>query len=646
MRRIGVFVCECGLNIARTVDVARVVKAIGSYSGVVYSSKYRYLCSKQGQELIREGIMAEKIEGVVVAACSPTLHETTFRNVAKAAHLNPHLCEIANIREQCSWVHESREKATEKAIRILKATVEKVRLNEPLTAVGVSIKKRALVVGGGISGIQAALDIANSGFEVVLVEKSPSIGGHMAQLSETFPTLDCSQCILTPKMVEVSQHPKVKILTLSEVEDVSGYVGNFTVRIRQKPRYVIEESCDGCGECAEVCPIEIPDEWEMALTTKKAISVPFPQAIPPVYNIDMNHCIECYKCVEACGKKRAIDLSQNDTYLTENVGAMIFATGYDVLPTEEAQEYGYGKYDGVIDGLTFERLLAASGPTHGEVRRPDGKIAKEVVFIQCVGSRNQEKGVPYCSKICCMYTAKQSRLYKERVPNGQAYVFYMDIRAGGKGYEEFVQKVIEESGALYIRGRVSKVFKEGDKLVVWGEDTLLARRIEIAADLVVLATALAPSEGIEVLAEKMRLNIDENGFLNEAHPKLQPVESLTMGYYLAGCAQSPKDITETVTQSSGAASKVLAIFSKDLLLKEPTTVTIREELCTGCEACIEVCPYDALILDVQKGKVKVKAEALCEGCGSCASSCLRRAIQLRNLSDRQVFRMIEAFVRD
>jgi heterodisulfide reductase subunit A len=633
------------LNIARTVDVDQVVKAVKSHRGVVHTLKHRYLCSKPGQNLIKEEIEEGKVDRIVVAACSPTLHEATFRSAAEASGINFYACEIANIREQCSWVHDDMEKATGKAIKIVRMAIEKVRRDEALTPISVPVTKRALVVGGGISGIQAALDVANSGYEVVLVEKQPSIGGHMAQLSETFPTLDCSQCILTPRMVEISQHPRIKILTCSEVTQVSGYIGNFKVEVRRRPRYVIEEVCDGCGECADVCSVEIPNEWEMNLTTKKAISIPFPQAVPLTYEIDMDHCIECYKCVEVCGKRGAINFSQQESYITEEVGAIILATGYDLYALQEGQEYGYGKYMDVIDGLTFERILSASGPSQGEVRRPsDGKIPMEVVFIQCVRSRDQEKGVPYCSKICCMYTAKHALLYKQRVPDGQAYVFYMDIRAGGKGYEEFVQRVMEEYGVIYLRGRVSKAFKEGDKMVVWGEDTLTSRTVEIAADLVVLATAVVPSEGVRELADNLRINIDEHGFLSEAHVKLRPVESLTAGYYLAGCAQAPRDITETIAQASAAASKVIALFSEDLFFKEPTTVTIEEGLCTGCGVCVEACPYDALALNTEKGKVEV-IEVLCEGCGACVSSCICRAIRLRNLTDRQVFEMIEAIGR-
>lgn len=642
MKRIGVFVCDCGLNIARTVDVDRVVAAAAACRGVVHAARYRYLCSKPGQALIQAGIAAAHLDRLVIAACSPTLHEVTFRQVVEAAGINVHACEIANIREQCSWIHTDREAATAKAIQIVGMAVAKVELDEALSPLSVPVTKRALVVGGGISGIQAALDIANSGYEVVVVERTASLGGHMAQLAETFPTLDCSQCILTPRMVEIAQHPRVTILTNAAVTQVSGYLGNFHVTVTRQPKYVDEAVCDGCGECAEVCPVEIPHPWERNLTTTRAIAVPFPQAVPLTYAIDMEHCIECYKCVEVCGKRRAIDFSQQATTVTEEVGAILFATGYDLYPLPEGQEYGYGTCLDVVDGLTFERILSASGPTQGEVRRPsDGTIPQVVVFIQCVRSRDPERGVPYCSKICCMYTAKHALLYKQRVPHGQAYVFYMDIRAGGKGYEEFVQRVIEEHGVLYLRGRVSRVFEDEGKLVVWGEDTLTARKVEIAADLVVLATALVPSEGVQALAETLRLNIDEHGFLSEAHAKLRPVESLTAGYYLAGCAQAPRDIAETIAQASGAASKIIALFSGDRFFKEPTTVTVVERLCTGCGACVDACPYEALALNPATGTVEVTA-VLCEGCGACVATCVCRALQLRNLTDRQVFEMIDA----
>lgn len=642
MKRLGVFVCECGLNIARTVDVDSLVTEITRVPGVVRAIKNKYLCSEPGQSVIKNTIRQAKLDHIIIAACSPTLHETTFRRVVESIGLNPYLCEIANIREQCSWIHHDPQQATKKALHIIKSIIAKTRLNTSLTPIQVPLIKKALIVGGGISGIQAALDIANSGYRVIIVEKDASLGGHMAQLSETFPTLDCSQCILTPKMVEVAQHPQITIHTNTTIHDVSGYVGKFTVTLQKVPRYVLEDRCDGCGDCAEVCPVEIPNHWEQDLTTKKAISLPYPQAVPSVYQIDLNHCIQCFKCVDICGKRQAINFSQSETAFTEEVGAIIFATGYDLYPLTEDQEYGYGEHMDVIDGLTFERILSASGPSQGEVKRPsDNTIPKEVVFIQCVRSRNPEKGVLYCSKICCMYTAKHAVLYKHRVPDGQAYIFYMDIRAGGKGYEEFIQTAIEEYNVLYLRGRVSRVFKDGNKLMVWGEDTLTSRKIEIAADLVVLATAITPPKNIQQLANKIRLNTDTYGFLKEAHPKLRPVESLTTGYFLAGCAQAPRDIAETIAQASGAASKVISLFSGEVFHKEPTTITLNPSRCSGCGTCIDTCPYQALQLDAELNQVNI-IEALCEGCGDCVATCRSHALELRNCTDLQLYNMIDA----
>ena len=640
--RIGVFVCHCGKNIAGTVDVAKVAEAASRFPGVVYATHYEYMCSDPGQALIQRAIKEHRLNGVVVAACSPTMHEETFRRAASAAGLNPYLVEIANIREQVSWVHEG-PKTTEKAIRVARTMVEKVRANQPLTPAEIGVTRRALVVGGGIAGIQAALDIANAGFEVLLVEKSPSIGGHMAQLSETFPTLDCSQCILTPKMVEVSRHPKIRLLTYSEVVEVSGFVGNYRVRIRKKPTYVNPEKCNLCGECAKVCPVRVPNEFDRSLSTRAAIYIPFPQAIPSTYTLDERNCLgivplRCGKCAEVCEAK-AIDFDMHEEILEEEVGAIVLATGYELYPKEAMAEYGYGTIPDVIDGLEFERLLSASGPTRGEIRRPsDGKIPKEVVFIQCSGSRDPEHHKPYCSKICCMYTAKHALLYRHSVPDGKAYVFYIDIRAGGKDYEEFVNRAMEEERILYIRGKVAKVFREGDKVVVWGVDTLTGKRVEVRADLVVLAQAIVPSPGTEELARKLRIACGAEGFLREAHPKLRPLEALTAGVFLAGAAQGPKDIPEAVAQASGAAAKVVALLSQPKLEHAPEVAEVQEDLCSGCGICAPQCPYGAITVD----EVAHVNEILCEGCGTCVAACPSGALTFRNVGDEQILRMVRA----
>lgn len=646
MKRIGVFVCHCGTNIAGTVDIEKVLDNLSEYPGVVFTADHKYMCSDPGQKTVEEAIVDQRLEGVVIGACSPTMHESTFRKVAERSGLNPYQCEIANIREQCSWVHDDMESATEKATRIMKAMIEKVKMNESLSPVGFPVEKKCLVIGGGVAGIQSALDIADSGFHVYLVERSPAIGGHMAQLSETFPTLDCSQCILTPKMVSVSKHPNVELMTYCEVEDVSGYVGNFKVKILKKPRYVIEDKCNLCGECEKVCPQLVPSEFDEGLSLRKAIYIPFPQAVPATYTLDEEACLgihplRCDKCMKAC-EAEAIDYDMHPEIVEVEVGAIVVATGYDLYSQENLAEYGYGKHMDVIDGLQFERLLSASGPTEGVIKRPsDGKIPKEVVFVQCAGSRDPEEHMPYCSKICCMYTAKHALLYKHKVPDGQAYVFYIDIRAGGKDYEEFVQRAIEEENILYLRGKVSKIFRDGEKVMVWGVDTLTGKRVEIAADLVVLAMATIPSKGITELSRKLKIAVDEYGFLREAHPKLRPVESLTSGIFLAGAAQAPKDIPEAVGQGSGAASKAISILSVDQLLHEPLVAYVDENACSGCGICLPMCPYDAISLNERTGVAEIN-EILCEGCGSCVSACPSGAASLRNFSDGQIGNMISA----
>jgi heterodisulfide reductase subunit A len=644
MKKTGVFICHCGINIAGTVDVRKVARELSQQPGVAHAEDYVYMCSDPGQNLIAQAIKDKGLDSIVVACCSPTLHETTFRNASKRAGLNAFRCEIANIREQCSWVHKDMSKATPKAAQIIKSAVKRVQKNEQLEPISVPVTRRAMVIGGGIAGIQASLDLANSGYEVILVEKSPSIGGHMIQLSETFPTLDCSQCILTPKMVEASKHPKIKLMTYSEVQDVTGYVGNFKVKILKKPTYVDPAKCNLCDECTKVCPIVVPNEFDLGLTGRRAIYLPFPQAIPASYCLDDKNCpslfpVACGKCYHVC-KPKAINYDLKPEIIEEEVGAIIVATGYDLYDKEKMAEYGLGRYPDVLDGLEFERMCSASGPTQGKILRPsDHQEPKEVVFIQCSGSRDPELHCAYCSKICCMYTAKQAMLYKHHVHDGQAYIFYIDIRSGGKNYEEFVQRAVEEDGVVYLRGKVSKVFQEGNKLKVWGVDTLSGKKIEIDADMVVLAMAIRPAQGAQELAKKLKLALDKDGFLAEAHPKLRPVESVTAGMFLAGAAQAPKDIPEAVAQASGAAAKAVAILSQDRLFHSPTVAKVIGNLCTGCGMCVAVCPYDALTL--KDGKVEIN-EVLCEGCGTCTATCLRSAIQVKNLTQQQVAEMINA----
>ncbi|MBI4722999.1 MAG: CoB--CoM heterodisulfide reductase iron-sulfur subunit A family protein [Candidatus Stahlbacteria bacterium] len=653
MKRTGVFVCWCGSNIAGAVDVDQVVAAIKDYPGVAHAEHYVYMCSEPGQKLIRDAIRDKKLDSVVIASCSPTLHETTFRGLCRSTGLNPYQCEMANIREQCSWVHkDNKEEATLKAIRIVKTIVEKVNQNESLEPIKTPVTRRAMVIGGGIAGIQASLDIANAGYEVILVERSPSIGGHMIQLSETFPTLDCSQCILTPKMVEVARHPKIKLMAYSEIQEISGYVGNFKVKIKQKPRYIDCIKCTGCGICTEKCPVKVSSEFNEGLANRKAIYIPFPQAIPNYPVIDRQNCLyfktgKCKVCEKFCSAN-AIKFDDKDKIVEEEVGAVVVATGYDIYPIEKIGEYGAGKYKDVINGLQFERLLSASGPTAGEVKRlSDGKVPKRVVFISCVGSRDPEHHLAYCSKICCMYMTKHAMLYKHKVHDGEAIIFYIDTRAGGKGYEEFVSRAQENDKIVYIRGKVSKVFKNSnDKLVVWGADTLIGKQVEVECDMVVLSMAMVPSERTKELLGKLKIGSDPYGFVSEVHPKMRPVESVSAGFFIAGASQAPKDVPETVAQASAAASKVTDLFAFAELAHEPIVASVDEEICSGCGICIPLCPYKAREIEIKDGKRIAKVqEILCEGCGNCVSGCPANASQQHNLTTRQLLKMVKAGVK-
>jgi len=648
MRKIGVFICHCGVNIAGTVDVKRVAREMGEIGDVVHSEDYIYMCSDPGQLLIRNAIREEGLEGVVVACCSPSMHETTFRKAVKSEGLNPYLCEIANIREQCSWVHRGDEElATQKAAEIIRSVLEKMRQNETLETLTMPLTKRVLVIGGGIAGITASIDLADGGYEVILVERQPSVGGRLLQLSQTFPHLDDARCILGPKRGEIANHPKIKVMRYCEVEEVKGFIGNFDVRMRHKPSYVDWDKCSACGVCLERCPVEIPSEFEMGLKARKAIYTWAPAGDSGKPVIDRGRCRHftdenCTICEEVC-PERAIDYHQQERLSEERVGAIVVATGYDLFPVEMIGEYGYGKVPDVIDGLAFERMLSPLGPTGGEIRRPsDGRIPRDVVFIQCVASRDPERYMPYCSRVCCMYTAKQAKLLKRKVPGAQPYIFFMDIRTDSKGYEQFLQQTIEEEELIYLRGRVARVFREGDKVTVWGEDTLANRKVEVHADMVVLATALVPSQGIQDLAAKLRATTDKHGFLTEAHIKLYPVESPTKGIFLAGCGQGPKDITDTVAQASATASKIQALFSQDVLFQDPLVAFVDPEICSGCGLCVHVCPYEAREMDEYRRISRVH-EALCQGCGACIAACPNNACELRNSKATQVFGMIEVF---
>ena len=663
MQRIGVFVCHCGTNIAATVDVEAVAKALGQEPGVVFATDYPYMCSQSGQDMIRDAIHEKKLTGVVICSCSPRMHEQTFRKTCEKAGLNPYMVEIANIREQCSWIHKNREEATEKAVILGRAAIAKVQLNAPLTAGTSPVTKRALVIGGGIAGIQTALDIADAGFEVDIVEKKPTIGGKMTQIDKTFPTLDCAACILTPKMVDAAQNEKIHIYAYSEVEAVKGFVGNFHVTIRKKARYVNEDVCTGCGLCTEKCPQKkVPNEFNLGLDNRRAIYIPFAQAVPKVATIDPNYCTmlktgKCGVCSKVC-TAGAIDYKQKDELLEREYGAIVAATGFDPISLDKFDEFAYSKSPDVVSSLEFERLMNAAGPTGGTLLRPsDGTHSKTIVFVQCVGSRcdGGEKGKPYCSKICCMYTAKHAMLCREKYPDTDVYVFYIDVRTPGKNFDEFYRRAVEEYGVHYIKGMVGKVVPEGGKLKVQASDLIGNQQLHIDADMVVLSAAIEPDKSARPLATMLTASMDTNDFFTEAHPKLRPVESPTAGVFLSGACQGPKDIPETVAQAGAAASKVIGLLCKDSLTCNPCVAQPDEMMCNGCSNCEKVCPYGAITyIDKEfRGpnrttlirRVAQVNPAVCQGCGACTVACMSGAMDLKGFSNRQILAEVDAICK-
>lgn len=663
--KIGVYVCHCGINIGSVVDVPAVVEFASTLPGVAVSREYTYMCSDPGQNLVKDDIQEEKLNRVIVASCSPRMHEPTFRKTLKEAGLNPYFLEMANIREQCSWVHEDGGEATEKAKKLIEAAVAKALLLEALEEKEVDVIPSCLVIGAGIAGIQAALDIADAGFKVYLVEKTPSVGGHMAQLDKTFPTLDCSACILTPKMVDVANHPNIELMTYAQLEEISGYVGNFKAKIRKKARYVDFDNCTGCGVCAESCRLagRIPNEFDELIGMRGAVYLPFPQAVPAKYTIDPDRCLQLSKgkcgkegpaCQAAC-TAGCIDFEQQDEVVEIECGTVIVATGYDVFDMAKKPEYGWAENENVMTGLEFERLVSASGPTGGapilgrDKKGEGGYTPRKVAFIHCVGSRDKSVGNEYCSRVCCMYLAKQAHLIRDKLPDAEISVFYMDVRAFGKGFEEFYDRVRRE-GVRYIRGNPSEIFKKSadpddHTMVLKVEDTLTQTPMEYEADLVVLGVGLEPRKDVREIIDLFKLSQSTDGFFLEAHPKLRPVDTASDGVYLAGCCQGPKDIPDTVAQAKGAASSALILMAYGKVKVEAQVSEVTSSECRGCGFCVEVCPFTAIELvdENRMGNIVQVAsvnEALCKGCGSCAAACLSGAIQPRSFKDEQILPQI------
>jgi len=653
--KIGVYVCHCGSNIAGIVDVAEVSRWAAEQlkdRGVVIARDYKFMCSSLGQELIEKDIKELGLTRVVVAACSPHLHEKTFRNACKNAGLNPYLCELVSIREQVSWVHTDKVAATEKAKAVVSGGVERIIWHEPLTPLKVPIQPDTLVVGGGIAGIQAALEIADAGYHVYLVEREPSIGGHMAQFDKTFPTLDCSACILTPKMVDVGNHPNISLLTWSEVTNVDGYVGNFQVTIRQKPRYINTELCTGCGICQEKCPKKVVDEvFEAGLGYRKAVYTPFPQAVPKFPVIDHENCTfflkgTCKACEKFC-PTNAIDFNQQETTLKIDVGQIILATGYDLFDARRIPQYGYGRLANVFTSLEFERLTNAAGPTGGRIVLRDGVTTPEsIAIVHCVGSRDKNYN-NYCSSICCMQSLKFAHLAHEKT-GAEVYNFYIDIRTAAKSYDEFYQRIMDE-GTHFIRGRVAEITDaargpgEEGKLIVQAEDTLIGKQRRIPVDMVVLSAGLEPRTDAKEVARLFGLSCSADGWLIERHPKLDPVATMTEGVYIAGVAQGPKDIPASVAQGAAASARALGKIQQKEVSLEPIRATIDQDKCSGCRICNDLCPFNAILFHEDKMVSEVNP-ALCQGCGTCVAACPAGAISGTGFSNEQILAQVEGLL--
>jgi heterodisulfide reductase subunit A len=652
--RIGFYICHCGTNIAGMVDVQAVAKYVAALPNVVLSRDYKYMCSDPGQEMIVQDIIEHRLNRIVVAACSPLLHEHTFREATRRGGLNPFFFQMVNIREHDSWVHTDRQLATRKAMALSRAAIQRVPLHKPLEVKKVSINPNVLIVGGGIAGIHAALVLANAGKQVYLVERDPTIGGHMAKFDKTFPTLDCAMCVLSPKMAAAGSHPNITLWSYSEVVKVDGYVGNFKVTVRRKPRYVLEDLCTGCQECVEACIYKEPkfrDEFNLGLGKRKPVFLPFPQAIPPVVLIDPETCIElktgkCKKtCVEACGDRKAIDFKQKEELREITVGTIIVATGFQIFDAKRTPYYGYGIYPNVYNALEVERLVNASGPTGGEIVLRNGQVPKKVAIIHCVGSRDENSN-RWCSRVCCLYSLKLAHLIHEHT-QAEIYNFYIDIRTPGKSMEEFYCRVAEE-GINLIRGRVADVYPDPSdgatgRLIVQAEDTMLDCIMKVPVDMVVLSVGLEPHPDTEKIRRLFNMSCSSEGWFLERHPKLAPVSTFTDGIFLAGCCQGPKDIPDSVAQAGAAAAEAFSLIDKGNIELEPNTAFVVEAECSGCKSCIPLCPYTAISLLADKKKAYIN-EALCKGCGTCVAACPSGSIVQNLFEDAEIFNEIDGLL--
>jgi heterodisulfide reductase subunit A len=646
--KVGVYVCHCGLNIASKVDVSQMVAYAATLPGVSVAREYKFMCADPGQELIQQDIKDGLVDRVVVASCSPLMHEATFRRATSAGGISPFLFQMANIREDVAWVTDDRDAATEKAKALVGGAVRRVSEHESFERRYVPVHPEVLVVGGGIAGIHAALVMAEAGKHVYLVEKEATIGGHMARFDKTFPTLDCSACILTPKMSSVRANPNITLWTYSDVESVSGFSGDFVVRVRRRPRYVNEDLCTGCLSCIDACIYKrgrTDDPWNEGLSKRRPIYMAFPQATPSVVVVDPEACVDfrthkCPRpCVDAC-ERNAMDFDQKPRIEQIKVGAIILATGFHTFDARRIPAYGYDRYPGVYTSLEVERLLNASGPTNGELVMRDGSHPRRVAIVHCVGSRDANTNA-YCSRVCCMYSLKLAHLVRER-SGAEVTEFYIDLRTPGKGYEEFYEK-IQKEGTRFVRGRVAQVTEEDGALVVHATDTILGKVRRVPVDMVILAVGMEPQPDAEDVRRLFNIGCGAEGFFTERHPKLAPVSTFTDGIFLAGACQGPKDIPDTVAQAGAAAAEVLAMVDRGSVEIEPATAFIDAAVCSGCRTCVGMCPFSAISFDAATNVATVN-EVLCKGCGTCVAACPSGAAQQRLFTDAEIFAELEGLL--
>ena len=627
--RIGVWVCECGGNISDVVETQDVVDTIKDE--VEYAKVERYLCSKPSVDAIKEAVEKNNLDRIVLACCTPKMHRTTFQSNLEEKGINPAFLEMVNIREHCSWVHkDDHEGATQKSLDLIRGAISRAKESDALEPKKMDVVPEALVIGAGVSGITTSLRLSEFGMKVHLVEKRPSIGGHMIQFPKVFPTLDCSQCILTPKMAQVSQSQNINLYSYSEVKEISGVPGDFKVKVHVKPRGVNVETCIGCGACSRVCPTDADDEYNEGLGKRKAAYIPFPQAVPSVYTIDFENCIKCGQCTRVCPRD-AIDLDDPGKDIELNVGAIVLATGYELYDLSGLPQYGYGLYPNVVTSLEMERILDVNGPTGSQLIVPEtGKQVKSIAYVLCAGSRDTEVGMPYCSRVCCLYSLKQAQLLRDR--GIEVWIHYIDIRSPGRRYEEFY-RTTQEKGAMFVKGKVTEIAPQGDQVLVRSEDMMLNRMIENPVDLVVLAPPIINTPESLKLAESLRVPVDEDQFVLERHPKLDPMSTKRDGIYAAGVVIGPKDIQSSTAEAEGAAMKVVNFLSGDRVMEPNLAFLAYPEACDGCGECAEVCPESAITIVDEKPIIN---EIMCTGCGACVPACPHNALDQHGISEAQI----------